>query len=340
MATDIGIDFGTSKTILFSGAEILLELPSVATVDSETWEPLYYGEQAYNMIGRTPDSLTTVFPIQRGVIADCDVAEQMLRHYMHKAFGSCIIKPRVMVSVPIGVTSVQHRFVANAAGFAGGRDVCTIESPMAAAIGLGIDFEKAKGSMIIDLGAGTTDIAVITLGGMAESRSCRVASMDFDEAIIKYIKREYNILIGNITAENIKKQIGTVVQRALPLTMRAKGRNLFTGLPQEFEVTDEDVRQAITEPAEEIRAQIRHVLEKTPPDLVSDILRDGIYLTGGGALIHGMEEYLSEYLGTAVRLVDDPLHSVVKGARIALKKLSLLKNSDYQFRSIQELIIE
>lgn len=340
MSTDIGIDLGTSKTILLSGVNIVLEEPSAAAVDTDTWEPLYFGEQAYKMIGRTPDSVTSVLPIERGVIADYDVAEQMIRYFIRKAFGNRIVKPKVMVAMPGGVTAVQHRSVAKAVEAAGGRNVCTIESPMAAAVGIGLDFEKAHGNMIVDIGAGTTDVAVISMGGLAVCESARVASRDFDEAIIRYIRKEHNVLVGLQTAENIKIQIGSVVERPVEIAMQAKGRNLFSGLPEVFEITTNEIYFALKDTTQSICKAVQGVLEKTPPDLVADISADGIYLTGGGALIFGMEELLQNTMGIPVKLVSDPLHCVVRGTGIALKKPEILKNGDYEFRSLQNLIIE
>ncbi len=338
--TDIGIDFGTSKTILFSKGKIYLEQPSVVAGDSETWEPICFGDRALSMVGRTPESVTTVFPLEHGVIADYDIAEKMLQHYMQEAFGKRIIKPRVMISVPIGVTPVQHRSVADVAGFAGGRDVCTIESPVAAALGLGIDFTKPGGNMVIDIGAGVTDIAVISMGGIAQCGSSYTASNSFDEAIIKFVRREFNILIGLQTAARIKEEIGSIIPRPVDLTMRAKGQDAFTGLPAMFEITSQQVCEALEDCVSEIIRTIKDVLEKTPPDLVSDIMERGIMLTGGGALLFGMETKLQEALGIHVIVAEDPMHNVVRGELIALKKPKLLKNGDYQFRSIQELIVD
>lgn len=340
MAIDIGIDLGTAKTIILSGSVIKLEEPSVASVDTDTWAPLHFGEQAYKMIGRTPESITTVFPIEHGVIADYEVAEQMMRYFVRKAFGNRTVKPRVMVAMPSGLTTVQHRSVAQVIEAAGGRNVCTVESPLAAAIGLGIDLEKAHGSMIVDIGAGTTDVAVLSMGALSVCQSDRVASKNFDEAIIRFIRKEYNILIGLQTAEQIKMQIGSVIQRPVEIAMQAKGRNLFSGLPQVFEITTNEVYESVCDVALSICKAVQSALEKTEPDLVADISADGLYLTGGGAMIYGMEKLLSDFLGIEVRLVDDPLHCVVRGTGIALKNPNLLKNGDYQFRSLQDLIIE
>lgn len=338
--TDIGIDFGSNKTILLSGSKIILEQPSVVAVNSETWEPISYGAEAYQMIGRTPESVTIVTPVERGVISDYIIAEKMLKYFMEKASGNRIIKPRVMISVPIGVTSVQHRSVANSIEAAGARSVCTIETPIAAAIGLGTDFTEPKGSMIIDIGAGITDAAVISMGAFAECNSFRVASGDFDEAIIKYVRRKFKILIGKQTACHIKEEIGCVSKRPVFLSMKVKGQDAFTGIPKFFEITSDDVLKAVKETAESICKNVRSVIEKTEPDLVSDILTSGVYLTGGGSLIYGMDKLLSRRLKVKIITDKDPMHTVATGAGIALKKLELLKNGDYQFRSIQELIFE
>lgn len=337
---DIGIDFGTSKTILFAKEKIFLEQPSVVAVDSETWEPICYGDKALSMVGRTPESVTTVFPIEYGVIADYDIAEKMLKHYMNLAFGNSIIKPRVMISVPIGVTEVQHRSVADVAAFAGGRDVCTIESPVAAALGLGVDFTKPGGNMVIDIGAGTTDAAVVSMGGISECKSTRVASNTFDEEIIKYVRRQFNVLIGQQTAARIKEEIGCVIPREVDLTIRAKGRDAVTGLPCVFEMTSQQAYDALSDIMNDVCATAKSVLENTDPDLVADVMERGIFLTGGGSRLFGTAERISEALGIKVITTDDPMHNVVRGELIALKKPKLLKNGDYQFRSVQELIIE
>ena len=340
MATEIAIDLGTSKTVIASGNKILLELPSAVTVDSETWEPIYFGEKAYQTYGRTPDSLTTVFPIQHGIIAALDAAEAMLSEYVRSVFGNRISRPKIMVSMPTGVTPIQHHTVANAIETAGGRNVNVIESPIAAAIGMNIDFSKPHGSMIVDFGAGCTDIATISMGGIVECESYKTASRDIDELIMRYVKKEHNILIGPLTAETIKKQLGSAYERPLQVTMTAKGRNLLTGLPQSFEITSSEVYSATYEALFSICNEVRAVLERTPPDIVGDIKESGIHLTGGGALINGFDKLLSEFIGTDVFLADDPTHTVVKGEAIAIKRPELLENGDYLYRSIKELIVE
>ena len=340
MATDIGIDLGTSKTVIFSSSKVVLELPSVVTVDSESWEPVYFGEKAKQTMGRTPDSLECVMPIKHGVIAEYDIAEAMLKEYISKAFGNKIVRPKMMATLPVGLTELQHHSMSNVVESAGGRNISVIESPLAIAFGLGLDFSKPHGYLIVDIGAGTTDIAVISMGGIAACDSFKTASFDFDTQIMKYIRKEYNIEIGALMAESIKKQIGTVVERPVEIAMVAKGRNVFTGLPESFEITSSEVYEAIKETADSICNAIRSVLSKTDPELTSDINTDGLYLTGGGSLIHGMDKLISDYTGTTVHTLDDPTHSVVRGAAVALRKPELLKNVNYQLRSIKELSIE
>lgn len=340
MATEIGIDLGTSKTVIFSSSKVVLELPSVVTVDNETWEPVYYGEKAKQTLGRTPDSLTCVSPIEHGVIADYDIAEMMLKEYMHQAFGNRIVRPRIMATLPAGLTELQHHSLANVVESGGGRNISVIESPLAVAFGLGLDFSKPHGSLIVDIGAGTTDIAVVSMGGIAVCNSFKTASNDFDAQIARYIRKEYNIEIGPLMAESIKKQIGTVVERPVEIAMVAKGRNVFTGLPESFEITSAEVYEAVKETADSICNAIRTVLLETDPDMVADINADGLYLTGGGSMINGMDSLIADYTGTAVHTLDDPIHSVVRGAATALKHPQMLKNVDYQLRSIKELTIE
>ena len=340
MATDIGIDLGTSKTVIFSSSKVVLELPNVVTVDTETWEPVYYGEKAKQTLGRTPDSLTCVNPIERGAIADYDIAEMMLKNYMHQAFGNRILRPRIMATLPAGLTELQHHSMANVVESAGGRNISVIEGPLAIAFGLGIDFNAPKGTLIVDIGAGTTDIAVISMGGIAACDSFKTASLDLDNQIIRFVRKEYNVEIGPLTAEMIKKKIGSAQKYDIEVAISAKGRNVFSGLPECFEISGNEVYEAIIDTINQICNAIRAVLNKTDPDLVADITSEGMYLAGGGAKLSGMAEKLSEYLNIPVNLLDDPEYSVVKGAAVALKKPELLKNVDYQLRSIKELEVE
>lgn len=337
MATDIGIDIGTSKTVIFSSSRILLELPNVVTVDSETWEPIYFGEKAKQTQGRTPDSLTCVNPIERGVISDYDITEVMLKKYMSEAFGNKILRPRIMATLPAGLTELQHHSLSNVVEAAGGRNVTVIESPLAVAFGLGLDFSTPKGTLIVDVGAGTTDIAVISLGRIAVCESFKTASSDMDAQIIRYIRREYNIEIGALTAESVKMKIGAAVKRDIEVAMAVKGRSVFSGLPESFEITADEVYDAIADTVDSICNAVRKVLNKTDPDLVADIMADGMYLTGGGSLLAGFADRLSQFLNVKVHTLPDPTHSVVKGAAAALKNAQLLKNVDYRVMSIKKL---
>lgn len=340
MATDIGIDLGSSKTVIFSSSKVVLELPNVVTVDSETWEPVYFGEKAKQTIGRTPDSLECVYPIEHGVISDYDIAEIMLKNYMQQAFGNKILRPRIMATLPAGLTELQHHSLSNVMESAGGRNVSVIEGPLAIAFGLGLDFSKPRGSLIVDVGAGTTDIAVISMGGIAVCESFKTASNDLDNQIIRYVRKEYNVEIGRLTAEMIKIKVGSAVKRDVEVAIVAKGRNVFSGLPESFEISSGEVYDAIIDTVDVICNAIRQVLNRTDPDLVADITEDGLNLTGGGSQLSGFAEKLKDYLGIEVHRLDDPSHSVVKGAAVALKNPELLKNVDYQLRSIKELAVE
>lgn len=340
MAMEIGIDIGSYKTVIFSSSKVVLELPSIVTVNSESYEPFYFGEKAKQTLGRTPDTFECVFPIQNGIIAEYDIAEAMLKEYMSMAFGNRIIRPKIMATLPVGLTELQHHSLSNVVEAAGGRNISVIESPLAIAFGLGLDFSKPHGYLIVDIGAGTTDIAVVSMGGIAACESFKTASFDFDAQIMRYIRKEYNIEIGNLMAESIKKQIGTVVPRQVEIAMVAKGRNVFTGLPESFEITSTEIYEAIKETADAICNSIRLVLSKTDPDLIADINNDGLYLAGGGSLINGMDVLISEFTGTTVHSLEDPTHSVVRGAAVALRRPELLKHVNYQLRSIKELTIE
>ncbi len=340
MATDIGIDIGTSKTVIFSSTKIILEMDNMVTVDAETYEPIYFGEKAKQTLGRTPDSLICVSPIERGVIADYEIAEAMLKKYMNTAFGNKIFRPRILATLPAGLTELQHHSLANLLESAGGRNISVVEGPLAVAFGLGIDTETPHGTLIVDIGAGTTDIAVISMGGITVCDSLKIASLDFDNQIARYVRKEYNIEIGPLTAEFIKIKIGAAVKRDIEVAVLAKGRNVFTGLPESFEISSGEVYDAINETVNSVCDGIRQVLNRTDPDLVADITDDGFYLTGGGSQLCGLPEKISKYLGIKVHTMENPSYSVVKGAAVALKKKSLLKNVDYQLRSIRELEIK
>lgn len=340
MATDIGIDLGSSKTVIFSSSKIVLEQPSAVTVDADTWQPVYFGEKAKQTMGRTPESLTCVLPIQNGVIADYDLTEAMLSNYMNSVFGKRIVRPRVVATLPTNVTELQHHSLAKAVEASGGRNVTVIESPLAVAIGLGIDLSAPKGNLIVDMGAGTVDIAAISLGGIAQCDSYKFAGRDIDDEITKYIRKEYNIAVGPLTAERIKNQLATVVENPVEVGLIAKGSNVFTGMPETFEITSTEIYPVIYDAVNHICNAIRKVTERTDPDIVGDIMEHGIYLTGGLSLLKGMPEFLGKYFNTKVHTDSDPTYSVVRGAARALKYPKLLADMDYQFRSIKELIIE
>ncbi len=340
MATDIGIDLGTSKTVIFSSSKVILEQPNVVTVDSESWLPVYYGEKAKQTLGRTPDSLQCISPIDRGVIADYDITEMMLKNYMQSAFGNKILRPRIMATLPAGLTELQHHSLANVVESAGGRNISVIEGPLAIAFGLGIDLKAPRGTLIVDIGAGTTDIAVISMGGIVICESFKTASLDFDAQIIRFVRKEYNIEIGPLTAEAIKIKIGAAIKRDIEVAMVAKGRNVFTGLPESFEISSGEVYDAIIDTVNTICNAIRMVLNRTDPDLVADITDDGMYLAGGGSQLFGFGGKIADFLGIKVHELPDPAYCVVKGAAVAIKKPELLKNVDYQMRSIKELEIQ
>ncbi|MBE6728853.1 MAG: rod shape-determining protein [Ruminococcaceae bacterium] len=339
MSAEIGIDLGSSKTVIFSDSKIVIEEPSIVTVDAETYTPVYFGSKAKETLGRTPDTLECIHPIQHGLIADYDIAEAMLKHYTEKAFGNKIIRPKVMATIPTGLTELQHHSLANVVQAGGGRSVHVIEAPIAIAAGLGINFESAGGNLIVDIGAGTTDIAVLSLGGIVSCDSFKTASYDFDDIIMNYVRRKRNIAIGKLTAENIKKQIGSVSERPVEVTAIAKGRNRFSGLPEAFEINSGEIYKKLNECALIICNAIRKVLEVTEPDLLSDIKQKGLHLVGGGSKIFGMAELISSFTGLDVITYDEPEYSLVKGAAVALTKPELLRNVNYQERSIRELEI-
>ena len=340
MAVDIGIDLGTSKTVICGNGRILLEEPTMITVDAESFEPVYFGSDAKATLGRTPDTLTCVRPVEHGAISDYDMARELLTKYMLDSFGNKIIRPRVVACLPTGLTELQHRFMGKVIEESGGRNVTVMESPLAVAIGVGVDFSEPKGTLVVDIGAGATDIASISMGGIVQCDSFKTASEAFDDAITKYVRRSFNIEIGPLTAELIKKQVGTVIKRPVEITMIAKGRNLRTGLPEAFEITSGQIYETLFDTAVTICNAVRKVVENTEPDIVADIMENGIHLTGGGSLLNGMAQFLGEFIGAPVIQAPDPTHSVIKGAAQALKNPALLKNVNYQVRSIKELIVE
>lgn len=328
-ATDIGIDLGTANVLVYvRGKGILIREPSVVALEKDTNKILAVGEEARRMIGRTPGNIVAVRPLKDGVIADYDVTETMLKYFMEKVSPKPrLFRPQVVVCIPSGVTSVEKRAVLEAAMQAGAKHTYIIEEPMAAAIGAGINIYEASGNMVVDIGGGTTDIAIISLGGIVVSESLRIAGDKFDEAIIKYIKKMYNLMIGERTAEEIKIQIGSAYPEGEGKAMEIRGRDLVTGLPRTIRFTSADSFQAMAEPITAIIDGIKSVLERTPPELASDIVDKGIVLTGGGSLLDGFTKLLREETGIPIHLAEDPLSCVVLGTGKLLETMDGLKSN-------------
>lgn len=327
MSTDIGIDLGTASVLVHvKDKGIVLCEPSVVAIDKGTGKLYAVGTEAQKMLGRTPGNITAVRPMREGVISDYSTTEMMLKYFIRKVTKNRLFKPRVMICVPSGVTEVEERAVIDAAMQAGGRQVYLIEEPIAAAIGAGIDISRACGSMVVDIGGGTSDIAVISLGGIVVSTSIKVAGDKFDDAIVRFIRKKFNAVIGDRTAEELKKEIGSVYPQGKETFMEVRGRSLLTGLPQSISVSSEDIRDALDEVAVQIVDAVHSVLERTPPELVGDIAENGIVMTGGGAMIDGLDKLLMEKTGIHVYLADDPLSCVAKGTGASLDNLHVLRD--------------
>ncbi|HHY59333.1 MAG TPA: rod shape-determining protein [Clostridia bacterium] len=327
---DIGIDLGTASVLVYvKGKGIVLNQPSVVAIDKMTNKIIAVGEEARRMLGRTPGNIVALRPMREGVIADYDTTEKMLRHFIEKACGRRLFfKPRVMICIPSGVTGVEERAVREAALAAGARQAYLMEEPLAAALGAGLDISDACGSMIVDIGGGTTDVAVISLGGIVISKSLRVGGDKFDEALVRYIRREYNLMIGERTAEELKIAIGTVNPKKMaePKKMDIRGRDLVTGLPKTITVTSEETAIAVQEPVEAVIGAVKEVLEKTPPELAADIVNKGIVLTGGGALLNGLDTLLMEETNLPIHIAEDPISCVAAGTGKALSMLHVLQD--------------
>lgn len=325
---DIGIDLGTANTLVFmKGKGIVMREPSVVAVDVRTDTVLAVGAQAKEMIGRTPGSIVAVRPLKDGVIADFDITATMLKHFIRKAVKSSMFnKAKVIVCIPSGVTEVERRAVEDAARSAGAKDVELIEEPMAAAIGAGLPVAEPTGSMVVDIGGGTSEVAVISLGDIVTSCSVRVAGDKFDESIISYVKKKYNLLIGERTAENIKIRIGSAYPYEDEESMEIKGRNLIDGLPKNVSISAAEVREALADPLVTIVEAIKSTLEQTPPELSADIIDHGIMLTGGGALLRGLDQLVEQETGMPVHVADSPLDCVVDGTG---KRLEVTMPSSY-----------
>ncbi len=324
LTTDIGIDLGTASILVYlKGKGVVLKEPSVVAFDRDTNKIKAIGEEARLMIGRTPGNIVAVRPLRQGVISDYTVTEKMLKHFIQKAMGKRTFKkPRISVCVPSGVTEVEKKAVEDATYQAGAREVAIIEEPIAAAIGAGIDITRPCGNMIVDIGGGTTDIAVISLGGTVVSTSVKIAGDDFDEAIVRHMRKKHNLLIGERTAEEIKIKIGSAFRRPEVATLEVRGRNLVTGLPKTIEVTSEETEEALKETTSQIVEAVHSVLEKTPPELAADIADRGIVLTGGGCLLQGLEELIEDKTGINTMTAEDPMTAVAIGTGKYIEFLS------------------
>lgn len=328
ISNDIGIDLGTANTLVYlKGQGIVINEPSVVAVNQKTNQILAVGTQAKQMLGRTPGHIKAVRPLVDGVISDFEVTEEMLSYLINKAdkMSKKMARPRVVIGVPSGTTNVESRAVYDAAKSAGAREVYLVEEPMAAAIGIRLPVKEAVGSMIVDIGGGTTDIAVISLGGIVKSRNLKIAGDRLNNDIITYMRDEFKLLIGEKTAEDVKIAIASVINSEY-MESNVRGRDLLTGLPREVVVTDSDVREAISISINELIDGIKDVLENTPPEILSDIMRSGIVLSGGGALLHGLDRLLQSILKIPVYVVDDPLSAVARGAGIVLEDIEAYKD--------------
>jgi rod shape-determining protein MreB len=331
---DIAIDLGTANTLVsVRGKGIIINEPSVVAVKHEQYgrqKILAVGKEAKEMVGKTPGSIQAIRPMKDGVIADFEMTERMIRYFIEKAHErSAFIRPRIIICVPYGITQVEKKAVKESALSAGAREVYLIEEPMAAAIGAGLPIKQPQGNLVVDIGGGTTEIGVTSLGGLVISKSIKVAGDKIDASIISYVRQEYSLQIGDRTAEDIKIQAGTAITLDEDITIRVKGKDNIAGLLKTIELTSEDVRKAMAEPVKELSRSLKEILEIMPPDLAGDIVENGIVLTGGGALIRGLDKYFSEEIKLPVYVAEDPLLAVAKGTAAALDEIELLKSLDY-----------
>ena len=327
---DMAIDLGTANTLVYlKGQGIVVSEPSVVAINKNTGKPRAVGEEAKNMIGRTPGNIVAIRPMKDGVIADFEIAEAMLSHFIKKVHNHRRLAwPRVAISVPSGITAVERKAVEDSAMQAGAKKVFIIEEPMAAAIGAGLPVHEPQGCMIVDIGGGTTEVAVISLGGIVFSKSDRVAGDEMDSAIIQHLKRTYNMMVGERTAEEIKISLGSAYPLKDELEMQVKGRDQVMGLPKIITITSEEIREALREPVSAIVAAVRETLERTPPELSADIVDRGVVLAGGGALLRGLDQLLAKETGLHVTVAEDPLTSVVLGTGKFLEELKYFPEDD------------
>ena len=335
MTPDIGIDLGTASVLVYvKNKGIVLNEPAVVAIDTNNGNVLAVGEEARQMLGRTPGSIVAIRPLREGVISDYEVTEKMLKYFIEKITGGVsmfkMFKPKIMVCVPSGVTEVEKRAVIDATMEAGAREVYLIEEPIAAAIGAGIDISRPNGSMVVDVGGGTTDIAVISLGGIVESASIKIAGDTFDEDIIKYMRKNHSMLIGERTAEEIKRNIGSAFPREEEVTMDVRGRNLVSGLPETREITSTEMLSALKDSVVKIADAVHAVLEKTPPELSADISDKGILMTGGGSMLWGLDKLIEKRTGIDAYVAEDAISSVARGTGEALNSIKLMSKSSYK----------
>lgn len=325
-SNDIGIDLGTANSLVYvKDRGIVLREPSVVAVQAGTQNVLAVGDEAKRMLGRTPGSIVAIRPMKDGVIADFDITEAMLRHFIQKVNDRKLVPPRVVVAVPSGITEVERRAVKESAMHAGAREVYLIEQPMASAIGVGLPVHDPAGNMIVDIGGGTCEIAIISLAGIVISRSLRVGGDEFDETTMGYMKRAYNLMIGERTAEEIKKQVGSAFPLEEEICIEVKGRDLGSGLPKTITIRSEEIRDALREPLASLLESIRITLERCPPELAADLVDRGIVVSGGGALLRGIDRLIAQETGLPVRIAKDPLTGVVEGTGRVLQELEFLK---------------
>ena len=327
LGRDLAIDLGTANTLIYvRGQGVVLDEPSVVAINANDGRPVAVGLEAKRMMGRTPNHIKAIRPLKDGVIADFEVCEKMLRYFIQKVHASKWSKPRMVICVPSGITGVEQRAVQDAAEYAGARKpVHIIEEPMAAAIGADMPVHEPSGNMIVDIGGGTTEVAVISLGGIVTAQSVRVAGDELDEAVLQYVKKEFSLAIGDRTAEEIKIQMGSAWPMEEELTADIRGRDLISGLPRTIQITTEHVREAVAEPISAIVVAVKTTLDKTPPELAADIMEDGITITGGGALLGGLDERLMHETGMPIRIADEPLYSVVIGSGRALENIDAMR---------------
>jgi rod shape-determining protein MreB len=327
LGRDLAIDLGTANTLIYArGQGVVLDEPSVVAINANDGRPVAVGLEAKRMMGRTPNHIKAIRPLKDGVIADFEVCEKMLRYFIQKVHASKWSKPRMVICVPSGITGVEQRAVQDAAEYAGARKpVHIIEEPMAAAIGADLPVHEPSGNMIVDIGGGTTEVAVISLGGIVTAQSVRVAGDELDDAVLQYVKKEFSLAIGDRTAEEIKIQMGSAWPMEEELTADIRGRDLISGLPRTIQLTTEHVREALAEPISAIVDAVKTTLDKTPPELAADIMEDGITITGGGALIGGLDERLTHETGMPIRVADEPLYSVVIGSGRALENIDAMR---------------